>query len=104
MVRRYSESIDVRTDAPADDVTSPAAFLWRGRLYRVGAVLGHWRERQAWWREAVTSPEALADTERHVWRVEASPGRVYGTGVYDLARVTHSAEGSQVWSLLRVSD
>lgn len=94
--RRYSESVEVRT---RDD--GPESFVWRGRLYRVRSVLGHWRERRAWWREAVTSPDALTDTERLVWRVEASPGRVFDAGVYDLAL---AGESSGSWSLLRVSD
>lgn len=41
------------------------AFLWRARLYIVRAVLDH--------------------TET-TWRVEASTGRAYGTGIYELER------------------
>jgi hypothetical protein len=112
MVRRYEESIEVRSgDAVGlmarsragagcdgtDSVPEPApsAFLWRGRLYIVRDVIGHWRERRAWWREVLdTDEEAVAHglgpvplscLEQEVWRVEASPGRLAGTGVYDLA-------------------
>jgi len=101
MVRRYEEPIEVRAGAglvgeaagegvmdPASDPT-PSAFLWRGRLYVVRAVIGHWRERRAWWREALDSDEAACEQltnclEQDVWRVEASPGRLAGIGVYDI--------------------
>ncbi|MEI2764245.1 MAG: DUF6504 family protein [Dermatophilaceae bacterium] len=104
MVRRYCEPVEVKAvpsrvpDDLADDVGErpgpvpgqPEAFLWRGRLYVVRAVLGHWRERRAWWHDALDSPPgqehgiAAAARERQVWRVEASPGRSGGSGVFDL--------------------
>jgi uncharacterized protein DUF6504 len=100
MVRRYDEVIEVR-EAPA---SGPALFLWRGRVYAVRSVLGHWRERRAWWLEGATArllgldpdgppdfdsaPEAaMADVlEREIWRVEAGAGRSDTVGVYDLGR------------------
>ena len=45
------------------------------------------------------SPTALAG-EREVWRVEASPGRAHGAGVYDLC-FDWDAGG---WTLLRAQD
>lgn len=119
MVRRYEEPIEVRAGEGAvalkappagccgSDVQcpSPSAFLWRGRLYIVRDVIGHWRERRAWWREALDPDEKVAAhgldcLEHEVWRVEASPGRLAGTGVYDLGMngPAHS------WRLLRVAD
>lgn len=90
---------------------SPSAFLWRGRLYIVRDVIGHWRERRAWWRDALDPDEEAAQVpdspaparsrvclEQEVWRVEASPGRLAGTGVYDLAM------SGPTWRLLRVAD
>lgn len=126
MVRRYEESIEVRTGVGAvgpedmatgsrgpregcDDVEvqdrSPSAFLWRGRLYIVRNVIGHWRERRAWWREALDPDEEAAahgldSLEHEVWRVEASPGRLAGTGVYDLGM----GGLARSWRLLRVAD
>jgi len=119
MVRRYEESIEVRAgvgavglEAPREgcggiDVQDPppSAFVWRGRLYIVRDVIGHWRERRAWWREALDPDEEVAahgldSLEHEVWRVEASPGRLAGTGVYDLGM-----DGSaRSWRLLRVAD
>lgn len=108
----------------------PNAFVWRGRLYVVRQVLDHWKERRPWWRDALDERRALApvatvgsatDTgasgpgvaaagigtdvlgdarERQVWRVEASAGRMAGTGVYDLGVDLTPGQ----WRLLRVAD
>ena len=54
MVRRYEEPIEVREGA-REDLTpglggvaglGPDAFVWRGRLYVVRAVLDRWQERR----------------------------------------------------------
>jgi hypothetical protein len=105
MVRRYEESIEVRAGVDVQD-PSPSAFLWRGRLYIVRDVIGHWRERRAWWREALDPDEEVAahglgNLEHEVWRVEASAGRLAGTGVYDLGMNDGPARS---WRLLRVAD
>jgi hypothetical protein len=42
----------------------------------------------------------VLDHERTVWRVEASAGRMYGSGVYDLS----AGETPEAWQLLRLSD
>ena len=91
----------------------PEQFLWRGRLWKVRAVLAHWVETGPWWqsargaggdrlrrdrragdrRPAVRRPRRPADllAERELWRVEAGrgagpPGRSGdGGGVFDLA-------------------
>lgn len=131
MVRRYEEPIEVRAgvggsgvggagagdvdggvDGGVDSVPDPApsAFLWRGRLYIVRDVIGHWRERRAWWREALDPDEEVAAQgldclEQVVWRVEASPGRLAGTGVYDLGMHDLGMDGPvRGWRLLRVAD
>jgi hypothetical protein len=51
MVRRYDEVIEVRETS----ASGPDHFLWRGRIYAVRSVLGHWRERRAWWLEGATA-------------------------------------------------
>ena len=142
MVRRYEEPIEVRADVGAVDVgvagaggvdhddrdgdigcvpdPTPSAFLWRGRLYIVRDVIGHWRERRAWWRDALDPDEEVAARgldclEQEVWRVEASPGRLAGTGVYDLGmhdlgmhdlglHGLGTAGPARSWRLLRVAD
>jgi hypothetical protein len=96
------------------------SFLWRGRLYVVRAVLGHWRERREWWASAAaravhgdggdgcasaTGAPAVLDHERDVWRVEASAGRIFGTGVYDLCREPADPTlTAQDWRLVQVVD
>lgn len=109
MSRRYTEQVEVRMGEPLTGPlegavgqfgTVPTAFIWRGRLHVVRAVLGHWTQRLPWWRVA-WSEDGPKDTqpelEQDVWRVEASAGRLHGTGVYDLAR-------DEQWRLLRVAD
>jgi hypothetical protein len=116
MARRVGEPIEVRLFSDLDD--APRAFLWRGRLYVVREVLGHWRERREWWAAAAARalhgdewPPAAGtrvtlDHEREVWRVEASPGRTYDNGVYDLSResATDPPVAGEAWRLLRVAD
>ena len=100
MVRRYEEPIEVRKG----DV--PEAFVWRGRLYVVRAVLDHWQERRSWWRDAHRDggTDVLTDArERQVWRVEASAGRLAGIGVYDLGADPELRRAAS-WQLLRVAD
>ncbi|MFM6848462.1 MAG: DUF6504 family protein [Terrabacter sp.] len=124
MVRRFSDSVQVRVrsreqewekgceKAPCPSAgAAPEAFIWRGRLYVVRSVLAQWRERRAWWRDALEADEAqvrpgetlVAEaSEQHVWRVEASPGWSLAPGVYDLAH--DESPKSDRWSLVRVSD
>ena len=53
MVRRYDEPVEVRRGPvvgwPAE---GPEQFLWRGRLWKVRAVLAHWVETGPWWQHA----------------------------------------------------
>ena len=93
----------------AVDVAGPEAFIWQGRLYVVRRVLAHWRERRSWWRDALDpvpgQPTGIdvASREQHVWRVEASRGQSFGTGVFDLT--SDGAEGPDAdWRLVRVAD
>ena len=131
MVRRVGESVEVRVAGEPDD--APMSFLWRGRLYVVREVLGHWRERREWWAAAaaralhgdggdagsplvdpatqgsvktVTEQERATDLgrERDVWRVEASAGRSFGNGVYDLCREPDLTPTATAWRLVQVAD
>ena len=116
MARRVGESVEVRVACDPDD--APMSFLWRGRLYVVRAVLGHWRERREWWAAAAAralhgdgegsapGTSTTLEHERDVWRVEASAGRTFGNGVYDLCRepVVDPSPTAQAWRLVRVAD
>ena len=113
-MRRYDDVVDVRAVVGVDGGATPDAFVWRGRLYVVRAVLARWHERRAWWRDSAASallglraddphaadlhaadPHAAdphaADpraapvaAECQVWRVEAAAGRASPLGTYDL--------------------
>jgi hypothetical protein len=117
MARRVGELVTVKIDTGSSTDGAPTTFLWRGRLYVVRGVLGQWRERRAWWTSAVARAvhgvgedggggsgnvrtRVVLDHERVVWRVEASAGRMFGTGVYDLSE----GDTPESWHLLRVSD
>ena len=111
-MRRYDDPVETRM-GQVSGMEGPEQFLWRGRLWKVRAVLAHWVETGPWWQSGgvravigsedqpdvagtvatLTSPDLLA--EREVWRVEATPrgrgvttpddpaGRP-GFGVFDL--------------------
>lgn len=125
-MRTYADPVEVRTGTGADTDT-PVAFLWRGRLYVVRDVLGHWRERRSWWSSPAArlvhgvggEGDAAAGTgvrvaelaeEREVWRVCASRGRSYTEGVFDLCRepgdydAPFSSVAGDVWCLVHVAD
>lgn len=129
MVRRYDEPIEVTSAlARRPRTADPEAFIWRGRLFVVRAVLDRWQERRAWWRDVGRDevsdpeegsgsphprPERLAaggvgadrrSRERRVWRVEASAGKAAGTGVFDLGADGVDAGGAPQWVLLRSHD
>ncbi len=103
-VRRYDDLVEVRKGADED----PEQFLWRGRLWQVREVVGHWVETGAWWAARRPVDTDLLQ-EREVWRVTAARGRVAaqqspahdpGYGVFDL--VFSWSEGS--WQLVRALD
>ena len=100
-MRRYDDPVETRMGL-VSGVEGPEQFLWRGRLWKVRAVIAHWVETGAWWQsggaravigsddtgsqEAVTRPgERTGDLlgERELWRVEAGDSR--GGGVFDLS-------------------
>lgn len=110
MSRRYDEQVEVRVGetvlagAPparegVDGAEAPTAFVWRGRLHVVRAVLDHWTQRRPWWRLAWSDEPGRGgtDLEQQVWRVEACAGRSGPTGVYELSKDVQ-------WRLVRVSD
>ena len=60
-MRRYADPVEVRQGPLEDDARGlgaqgategPQQFLWRGRLWKVRAVLAHWVETGPWWQSA----------------------------------------------------
>lgn len=81
MAKRYREQVEVHA-GPA----GPTRFSWRGDAYRVGAVLGHWREDAGYW-----AGGGLEVPQRDLWRVEARGG------VYELVREADTWRLDRVW-------
>jgi Family of unknown function (DUF6504) len=101
-VRRYDDPVEVRSGwvegpghrGPVDRMEGPEQFLWRGRLWKVRAVLAHWIETGPWWQSSGVravigsddpDPRGAAPAggrsataellvERELWRVEAGHG------------------------------
>jgi hypothetical protein len=100
-MRRYDDPVETRMGL-VSGVEGPEQFLWRGRLWKVRAVIAHWVETGPWWqsggaRAVIGSDEPAAQrpetgdrrsslprppgadllAERELWRVEAGrgPGR-----------------------------
>ena len=123
-MRRYDDPVDVRkgrvTGTGGGPVDGPEQFLWKGRLWKVHAVVAQWVETGPWWQSSGVHAVLGADptgptdrgavdtavrtelvTEREVWRVEAARGMAdLGRGVFDL--VFDWADGS--WRLSRCLD
>ena len=83
-MRQYDDPVEVRRGETED----PDQFLWRGRLWKVRAVVAHWVETGPWWQVAPADPvDPVA--ERELWRVEAGRGIPTGVpesyGVFDLS-------------------
>ena len=105
-MRRYDDPVETRM-GQVSGTDGPEQFLWRGRLWKVRAVLAHWVETGPWWQsgsaravigsdEPVTPAVTPAATpaagapgglrgadllgERELWRVEAGRGPVGGAG------------------------
>jgi hypothetical protein len=101
-MRRYDDPVETRMGLESG-VEGPEQFLWRGRLWKVRAVIAHWVETGPWWqsggaRAVIGSddqtsagsgksgsagsrpPGADLLAERELWRVEAGrgPGRPLG--------------------------
>lgn len=106
-MRRYDDPVETRM-GQVSGIEGPEQFLWRGRLWKVRAVLAHWVETGSWWqsggaRAVIGSDEPGSDPaegstrtvgadllgERELWRVEAGrgsggrPGGGVGVGVGD---------------------
>jgi len=111
-MRRYDDPVETRMGL-VSGVEGPEQFLWRGRLWKVRAVIAHWVETGPWWQSGgaravigsdepgsgstrsggadLCSPDLLG--ERELWRVEAGRGPGAGDGTGD------GADGGGVFEL-----
>lgn len=99
-MRRYDDPVEVRRGL-VTGVEGPEQFLWRGRLWKVRAVVAHWVETAPWWQSSgvravvgsaevgtASGPAGDLLVERELWRVEAGRGAgpgADGGGVFDLS-------------------
>ena len=98
-MRRYDDPVEVRKGM-VTGIEGPEQFLWRGRLWKVRAVLAHWVETGPWWQSAGVravvgsdgrrrrrrrSPATDLLVERELWRVEAGRRSRRAAGVFDLS-------------------
>ena len=98
-MRRYDDPVETRM-GQVSGMEGPEQFLWRGRLWKVRAVLAHWVETGPWWqsdgaRAVIGSDEPVEGStrtlgadlrsadllaDRELWRVEAGRGPGPATG------------------------
>ena len=92
-MRRYDDPVDVRRGQVAGAggttvlVEGPEQFLWRGRLWRVTAVVAHWVETGAWWQSSGVHAVLGADERADEGADGRADGQEAGTprGGTDLA-------------------
>src|SRR5690606_37696221 len=72
-MRRYADPVEVRRGPLGDHgaTEGPQQFLWRGRLWKVRAVLAHWVETGPWWQ--LTSARAVIGSEDEPAQPAAQP-------------------------------
>lgn len=64
-MRRYDDPVEVRRGpVPGAPGEGPEQFLWRGRLWKVRAVLAHWVESAPWWQSEAVLAVVGADAVR----------------------------------------
>lgn len=78
-MRQYGDPVEVRRGEAED----PDQFLWRGRLWKVRAVVAHWVETGPWWQPSTGGPATDPVAERELWRVEAGRGAQGGARRHD---------------------
>jgi hypothetical protein len=117
-MRRYDDPVETRMGL-VSGVEGPEQFLWRGRLWKVRAVIAHWVETGPWWQSggaravigsdepedgrgsspgrgsSLSRPPTDLLAERELWRVEAGrgPGRPVGVSADADAQGAHDGGG-----------
>ena len=116
MVRRYADPLVVQTQPDGTDGSgvAPVAFTWRGRRYAVRTVLAQWRERRAWWGDALDpapgQPPGIASAAQELpgggGEATTSSGKNNHFGVFGLscepATLAADTSGIAPWGLARV--
>ncbi len=66
---QVNSPVDVTTDGP----TTPIEFTFKGKRFRIHAVLTRWCEAGGWWNRIGDGKYRPDDQACAVWRVEAAP-------------------------------
>jgi hypothetical protein len=96
-MRRYDDPVETRMGL-VSGMEGPEQFLWRGRLWKVRAVLAHWVETGPWWqsgsaRAVIGSDETAGDDRRSSGSDRWSSGSDRGPSGSD-----RWSSGSDRWS------
>ncbi|MCX6428992.1 MAG: DUF6504 family protein [Actinobacteria bacterium] len=68
----FEKQIPERHEVIADGAT-PVEFTYRGKRFRIHAVLSRWCESGGWWNRMSDGLFRPDDRARALWRVEAAP-------------------------------
>ena len=71
-MRRYDDPVETRMGL-VSGVEGPEQFLWRGRLWKVRAVIAHWVETGPWWQSG-GARAVIGSDEPHTDRRQGSGG------------------------------
>lgn len=92
-MRQYDDPVEVRRGEAED----PDQFLWRGRLWKVRAVVAHWVETGPWWQGSTSGAATDPIAERELWRVEA------GRGAQPPRHTVHRADEQETYGVFDLS-
>lgn len=87
-MRRYDDPVDVRrgmVGEPGRQVEAPEQFLWRGKLWKVRAVVAHWVETGPWWQSSRARTLVGTDGDEMLGRPNVRPGASAGASASDRA-------------------
>ena len=67
------DQVNPAHDVTIDGATTPIEFTFKGRRFRIHAVLSRWCEAGGWWNRISDGKYRPDDQARALWRVEAAP-------------------------------
>ena len=68
-----ASQVNSALDVTIDGATTPIEFTYKGKRFRIHAVLSRWCEAGGWWNRISDGKYRPDDQARALWRVEAAP-------------------------------